>query len=346
MTRKKAQGLLYGVAGGLIAAIIVSIFVNLGQKEFDVIGASSLRLLGVSNDAESALLYIDQSAKYSLQQAVYDLAQNGGFYEIGDFVEIDSSGSQDASQQTKSCGKFDDAAVWYEITKDSSGIYKSTSCFDESALNRNLEYEFNKNLNKYLSNYPTYIPQDNYNFEIKDSIEITGRAVLPIEFSILKDEAKAIVIQPKEVKITAESRDLIDFTGTELCAKGRTCLLTKPAYDLLLKAQEIAKQNKVSLEVTFGYRTMEQQQMIWNRNPDSRYVCPPSPSCPHLTGNVVDIVIKGSKDWKLLHKIMSQAGWVRYGDEKDSSKGEPWHFECCGTSRYAKAKAQGVNAIV
>ncbi len=88
-------------------------------------------------------------------------------------------------------------------------------------------------------------------------------------------------------------------------------------------------------------------------NPDSSKVCPPSSQCPHLSGNAVDIRFEGktketmtSNDWTLLHEIMSEAGWVRYGDENNPRKGEPWHFECCGTIRYSRAQQQGVTAII
>lgn len=305
----------------------------IGQYQFEIIKAS--------NKAEKSLFYIDQSAKYSLQQAIYDLAQNGGFSEIDSYEEIDTSGITDETteQSKKGCGKFSGANVWYEIKKDSTGEYTQIPCFDEKFLTTNLEYRFNKNLNKYLSNYPSNILTDNYNYEIRNSLEILGKAVSPLKFSIIKDETKAIVKEPVEVKMTAEAKEFVDFTGTELCAKGKRCLLAKDAYELLLKAQEIANQNKVSLEVIFGYRTLEEQNVLWKRNPNSKYVCPPSPKCPHLTGNVVDVKIKEKRDWNLLHKIMTQAGWVRYTKE-------PWHFECCGTTRYAKAKAQGVTAIV
>ena len=50
----------------------------IGKRQFD--------LLKTYMKAESGLLYIDQSAKYSLQQAVYELAQNGGIVEVDNDV--------------------------------------------------------------------------------------------------------------------------------------------------------------------------------------------------------------------------------------------------------------------
>lgn len=174
---KKGQVLLYGVFAGLIAAILVSIFSNASGKNFDVIGASSLILLETANKAESALFYIDQSAKYSLQQAVYDLAKNGGVAEI---ETSDFGVSADYE-----CGKFNDAYVWYELRK-SGDDYSKKSCFDEKSANKSLKYLFNKNLNKYLQNHPNSILVDNYDYELKDSLGITGKALKPLIFRISK----------------------------------------------------------------------------------------------------------------------------------------------------------------
>ena len=348
---KKSQLLLYGVLAGLLGAVIVFIIYP-GSKDFNIVGSSSLALISISKEAEKVLFYIDQSAKYSLQQAVYDLAQNGGIPEIDFGEEIDSSGvtnniNIEKKPENNECGKLYGYSIWYRIRKDESG-YTEKTCFDKKSVGANLQNFFNKNLNQYILNYPYNIPTDNYDYEARGSLEIIGRAKASLKFDILRKEAKEIVKEPIE---TPEG--LIDFTETSLCAKGKRCLLTKEAYELLNKAQEIATQKKVFLEVTFGFRTLQEQEEIWKKNPDSRYVCQPSPSCPHLTGNAVDIRFKGKifdtmtvSDWKLLHEIMSQAGWVRYGDEKKFDVGERWHFECCNTIRYARATEKGVTAIV
>ena len=338
-------------------------FVNFaGQHNVieNYIGQYQFSILNAANKAESTLFYTDQSAKYSLQQSVYDLAKNGGVSEFdvnNVFVK-------------NKCEKFDDSYVWYTIKKDTSGNYIKNSCFDDNSLTANLEYFFNKNLNQYLTNSPYNILTDNYNYDFKNNLEITGMAVSPLKFDILKDENKQIAKKPSEVQIGQQN--LIDFTDSdsELCAKGARCLLAQDAYDLLLKSQDIARQKKVSIEVYSAYRDRQRQIDIWEgktaekyaqRFPDIKervkYVCNPYSQgidgCPHLTGNAVDVRFKGkltetmsNYDWLLLHEIMSQAGWVRYGDEKRFDVGERWHFECCGTDRYARAQAKGVTAIV
>lgn len=319
------------------------------SKNFEL-GERQFSLISTYQNGEKVLFYIDQSAKYSLQQSVYELAQNGGSLEIKDVEEMDTSG-KDITELGKipaknQCGKFNGLNVWYEIKREQSGGYTQTSCFDEKSLTNNLEYIFNENLNEYLLNHPYNILLDNYNYEIKGSLEIIGKAIAPIKFDILRDETKLVEKKPEEVRIPEEAQNFVDFTGTKLCKKGEKCLLSKEASNLLLKAQEIAVQKGVSLEVTSGYRTLQEQTALWKRNPDRRYVCPPSTTCPHLSGNVVDVRFKGKtintmtkKDWQLLHEIMSEADWVRYAKEN-------WHFECCGTPRYAKAKATGVTIIV
>lgn len=216
---------------------------------------------------------------------------------------------------------------------------------------------FNEQLNLYLQNYPKEIRLDNYNYEIKDSLEMLGKAKSPLIFDILKDETIEVEKQPFETKIAEfPSKDFEDFTGTELCAKGSRCMLTKEAYELLEKAQLIAMQRDSTspLEVYSGYRSIDEQKALWEgltpekykqRFPEetirAKYVCNPNngaESCPHMTGNAVDIRFKGKttksmtdQDWQQLKAIMTQAGWVRYVKEL-------WHYECCNTVRYAKAK--------
>ena len=349
--------------------VLINLYLVLLSKNSMIgypIGKRQDDLFNTYQKAESALFYIDQSAKYSLQKAVHELAKDGGFSN-----EISDEGM---SIGTNECGKFGDANIWYELKRDKEGKIINDSCFDEASLSYNLENKFDEILNEYLASYPYDIPIDNYDYEVKGSLEITGTARGPLMFDILKDEGipfirkpKAIKVQiepkkpeekkpaeekpkePKEPKTPPESKDFEDFTGTNLCAKGTKCLLAKEAYALLLKAQEIAKQKKLDLEVTSAYRSMQRQIEIWEGHADKypdpkvrrKYIANPyqcSGVCPHGTGNVVDIKLKGktfstmsSVDWLALHEIMSQAGWVRY-------KVETWHFECCGTDRYNRAQ--------
>lgn len=370
-------------------------FVNyLGEHKTikNYIGQYQFSILQSNNNAENTIFYIDQSAKYSLGQAIHELAQSGGIIKLEDdeetFDEEASLGSKDSpdnkdneADTEEGCGNYYGYSIWYDFKKDDSGDYVKNSCIDDGELRYNLEYLFNKNLNQYLINNPYNIPTDNYDYRFKDRLEVIGSAKQKLKFSIVKDETQPVIEkatelnlpteppkkeepkpveppnEPKKEEKPVETKGFSSFTGTSLCAKGKGCLLTKEAYGLLLEAEKIAETKGVFLAVTSAYRSKDEQRIIWNRyakvypDPKIRRKRVANPDeckgpCPHETGNVVDITFQkktfgtmSSKEWQLLEQIMSQAGWVRYAAEE-------WHFECCGTPRYARAKEKGVIAIV
>jgi len=120
---------------------------------------------------------------------------------------------------------------------------------------------------------------------------------------------------------------------------------TKQIFD---RAVEIAKLNNVQLTIISAYRTEVQQEALWIKyGKDPLRVCNPAPGkgiCPHQTGCAVDVCLgdlctKGNKpmdlnneETRLLQKIMTEAGFVRY-------QYEYWHFEY-GTTRWQTCKAQ------
>lgn len=339
INNKKGAGIEWWFLILAVAVGAVVYFINIlnpNQAFANYIGQYQFSIINSANEAEKALLFIDQSAKYSLQQAVYELAKEGASVSEVYIDEFDTS----QPFVENDCEKFKDAYVWYTLKKDVSGSYTKSNCIDDDSLNTNLLYFFNKNLNQYLTNSPYAIQPDNYDYQVSNGLEIIGKAYLPLNFYILKEEGKPVIKQTSEFKSPETQENFVDFTETELCAKGRKCLLTKDAYDLLLKAQEIANKYKVTLQVTYGYRTLEEQTRLWQKNPNKDLVCRPSPTCPHLSGKVVDVILKEKTDWQLLYKIMAEAGWVLY-----AQKGDEHHFECCGTDRYSRAKAQGLTAI-
>lgn len=329
------------------------------------IGYYQFTILKVSNNAEKALFYTTQSAKYSLQQSVYDLAQYGGFIEI---AAEEGLNSESEGTYKRKCGSFQGYSIWYEL--ENTPPYSKKSCIDKENIKLNLEYLFNQNLNQYLLIYPENLPLDNYNYEIKGSLEMIGKSIVPLKFNILKDESKQVAEEAVETKIetTQGSKNFKDFTGTKLCAKGSTCLLTEEAFKRLEKANEIAEEKGVSLEVYSAYRSKKKQIDLWEGKTPERYaqrfpnemdrrakVCYPygddvEKRCPHLTGDTIDVRLKNkkmtAKEWKILKDIMASVDkptleplWVKYMKE-------PWHFECCSTDRYTRAKEQGVTEIV
>lgn len=350
--------------------ILISLFLVLYEKNKpfadNPIGKRQFDLLKIYTKAEAVLFYIDQSAKYSLQQAVYDLAQNGGVSEI-EFNDFETFAGSD-------CGRFNGAYVWYELRKGKDG-YSESSCFDEKSLNAHLIYYFNRNLNDYLQIHPHDILLNNYKYDVKGNLEITGKALEPLKFDILQqeinEELKTNSLLKEPAKIAAEAATIQgnfkDFTNTPICAKGSRCILTEEAFNQLMQAQKKAQQKAVSLEVYSSYRSKSQQEALWfgntpenyaaryiDENVRRKYVCDPrggEKSCPHMSGKVVDIRLRGkttgtmtSADWRILHEIMTPKDqnnrplWVRYANE-------PWHFECCNTPRYSRAVQQGVTAI-
>ena len=362
--------------------LIVAVFIGFmtffvyhfsGQKIMDnFIGDYQFSILNSVQNSEKILFYIDQSAQYSLEQSVYDLAKNGGISEIEISDEENFAGYE--------CGKFNDAYLWYSLEKQ-DGRYSAKECFDEKSASTNLAYLFNRNLDRYLVAYPGYIPTDNYRYEFKNNLEIIGLAALPVNIDIFKKEipedfsTEGREVKPKPIDIkqlnkdtTKPSEGFRDFTGTDLCAKGSKCVLKEDAFQQLVKAHDAAVKKGISLEVYSTYRSSEKQQALWNGNTPERYaqrypdpavrvkyVCNPAGGevkCPHMSGNVVDIRLKGkttktmnSADWNNLYNIMTsvdsnkQPLWVKYSPE-------PWHFECCNTPRYARAIEQGVTSIV
>ena len=205
MSNKKGALTFNVILVGMLVFVLIYAWINLTSKysNFDQkIGEKQYSLINTYAKAESALFYIDQSAKYSLQQAVYDLAHNGGTSEI-EYEDIHIGISKESEGK---CGKYFGYSVWYEIKKEDSGFIE-TSCFDKELLNDYLLSSFDRNLNAYLLNHPNNIPIDNYNYEIRGSFEIIGRAISPLHFDILKDikVAKYDSITTKKLQIEPTS---------------------------------------------------------------------------------------------------------------------------------------------
>src|SRR3989344_2270258 len=335
------EGIMFFIILIILTTAFFSLYKKYGQfPDGYKIGDRQFSLITAYQKGEAALFYIDQSAKYSLEQSVYYLAKSGGVSEI----EV-SDAETFAGHE---CGKFNDAYVWYQVMKK-DGKINTKECFNENSA--------------------------------KDNLEIIGLATLPVNINIFKKEVpedfstairdvkpKPIDVKQLEKDTTKPSEGFRDFTGTDLCAKGSQCVLKEEAFQQLVKAQNAAVKKGISLEVYSAYRSSEKQQALWNgdtperyaqRYPDPavrvKYVCNPAggeAKCPHLSGDVVDVRLKGkttktmsSADWNNLYSAMTSADsnkqplWVKYSNE-------PWHFECCNTPRYARAIQQGVTSIV
>ena len=405
--KPKRGGLVFSM--GLLIMVVASLlyaWAELSAKynSFDrKIGERQYALIKAYQQGEQILFYIDQSAQYSLKQSIIELAQNGGFTDI---VSSEGHTGQFESEQkyynVYECGKYRGFGVWYDLKKDESGAYqKNEECLDENKVLENMEYLFNKKLNEYVLSHPYDIPSDNYVYELRNELEITGRAQYPVKIYIpKKDDRQKLFenlkfedVKPSEfnlplINISGKPADdgsgenkkepksdlnknvFVDFSDVEsvdnddgkkidfrgVCPKGKVCILTKQAFRILVEAEDIALKKGVKLQVNSAYRTYERQKELWESNskkyPDPavrrKFVANPNDCgdlCPHFTGNAVDITLQGktthgmtSKDWDLLKDVMSgvkddggQPRWIKYAIE-------PWHFECCGTDRFARAQ--------
>src|SRR3989338_8865201 len=125
MRNKKAAIPFNTILVVMMAIILIYAWVELDKKYNafnNIVGEKQYQLISIYNKGESALFYIDQSAKYSLQQSVYDLAKNGGIQEIKD-ISLDEPVIYE-------CGRYYGSNVWLELKK-SDGKYNENKCFDE-----------------------------------------------------------------------------------------------------------------------------------------------------------------------------------------------------------------------
>ncbi|MBI4453247.1 hypothetical protein HY636_01245, partial [Candidatus Woesearchaeota archaeon] len=79
---------------------------NIGERQFS--------LIRTYQEAEKALFYIDQSAKYSLQQAVYELGKDGGLSEVPASEVLISREEVYFPSAVRKCSKFYGYSLWRE----------------------------------------------------------------------------------------------------------------------------------------------------------------------------------------------------------------------------------------
>jgi hypothetical protein len=77
---------IFGFSIGLITFFVFFIKYK-APGPYDYIGQFHLNLLKDIKNSEKTLLYIDQSAKYSAYQTIYDLGKRGGYYEASECGE-------------------------------------------------------------------------------------------------------------------------------------------------------------------------------------------------------------------------------------------------------------------
>lgn len=139
---------------------------NIGQRQYE--------LINTFQKAESALLFIDQSAKYSGQQSVYDLAKQGGYYE-------------------SSCGSYSGVTAWASIEKVGDKLSTKECYPSDQTLKESFLKFFDDTLKNYLANYPDANIPASYGYELNDNIEVTGKATENLVIDIVPDK---FVVQP------------------------------------------------------------------------------------------------------------------------------------------------------
>jgi len=145
----------------IIAVITLTsafLIINLKRPYDRTIGWRQAAIFKTYQEGEKVLFYIDQSAKYSSYQAIYELGQKGG-------------------HENSDCGTYLGYAVWatYDENKDLK------ECYPEN-VDENFKLNFNQNLNDYLNNYNNVesnrvvMPSNNYYIDLSGKLNIIGRA--------------------------------------------------------------------------------------------------------------------------------------------------------------------------
>ena len=173
------------------------------------IGQYQFSILNVANRAESSLFYIDQSAKYSVQQALQQMADEGILYE-------------------PECGSFDGVNALAAIVKKGDDFDLKECSLDDKSLNENFLRYFNESFRNYIGNYPdAYIP-DSYEYEIKGN-ELIGKAKENIVLQIVPEgfEAKPEITSTKPSEIYQKA------SGGEIPGKLLVAMKSNPDTDTI-----------------------------------------------------------------------------------------------------------------
>jgi len=140
-----------------------------------IVGERQFSIINAYDEAEKHLLYIDQSAKFSSSQAVYEQAIKGGYYS------------------PPNCSTYRGFTLWFN---------GSDECYpNQYIIRHNFENYINNYLNLYLNqNTLIDIPKDNYDFLITGETKIFGFATKNIQLNISANDEKETVVGAYSVK--------------------------------------------------------------------------------------------------------------------------------------------------
>jgi soluble lytic murein transglycosylase-like protein len=141
----RRKGFVFNLSLVMVTLIVlISLFLVLQGKKSKVepIGSRQFELTEAYQKGENVRFFVEQSAKYSLSQAIYDLSQNGGFAESG------------------ACGSYAGYQVWLSDKK----------CFPN--YQEELTNRFQLLLARYLLIYGAELPLE-YSSSVKSSQPLT-----------------------------------------------------------------------------------------------------------------------------------------------------------------------------
>ncbi|MBN1644739.1 hypothetical protein JW851_01695 [Candidatus Woesearchaeota archaeon] len=168
---KNKKAMDYSAFLVIIVAIVVVFLVIQLYAKLDVfkmrIGEQEVVLMNAYQEGDKLMLFVDQSAKYSVYKALGDIAFNAGFIF-----------------QNEPCGVIGPLPL-----KDITGRYPfwfkdNKKCYQDIDFYQIFEHYLNFNLDFYFSKYPSYIPRDNYEFVVSKN-EILGIPVKPISLPLI-----------------------------------------------------------------------------------------------------------------------------------------------------------------
>lgn len=187
MKAKKAALVYNWTLTLMVIGILAWTLIQFSSKynKFEPLGTKQLTIFKTYSKAESALFYIDQSAKYSAHQATYELAKKGGF------VEPD-------------CGFYFGSNLW--LKKENNMIKKCYPNEEDS-----FKQIFNEELIKYLEIYPDALIPAYYDYKLSNSLEISGISKDSLTINIVHDKfafKPAITSKnPNEIYLQSQSQE-------------------------------------------------------------------------------------------------------------------------------------------
>lgn len=245
---KNKKGALLFAPMLLILMIVGLIYayseISARYKEFNKeIGEKQFELINTYQKGEKAMFYIDQSAKYSTYQGIYDLAKNGGC----------------------SAGDMHNEYRLWAVDSPKPGI-----CFPSITDSKNGFFDFFTSiLNNYMSNYKSFnLPQNNYELSFNGAA-LVGIAKDPLKLPIIEDiSSKNIGIYSIKApfKVNLENYDFSDYDKLKSKAQEviNKCGNANPAYPKRVPFNCVNEQETKNI---FSYESLALSNCIDGKKP-------------------------------------------------------------------------------